>query len=105
MNNEQQQIIDEVYKNYLSKAKNYTTEELFYNKLSGEGDVIEGMLSAHTRDFIPYSQEEFIDKCKTDPEFSEKWRLKIDERIKMAWPVFFPDSKEIKMFLIGVDAE
>jgi hypothetical protein len=23
----------------------------------------------------------------------------------MAWPVFFPDSKEIKMFLIGVDED
>jgi hypothetical protein len=25
-------------------------------------------------------QEEFINKCKTDPEFSEKWGLKIEER-------------------------
>jgi len=80
MNNEQQQIIDEAYNNYLNKAKNYTTEDLFYNKLSGMGDVIEGMLSAHTRDFIPYSQEEFINKCKTDTEFSERWGLKIEER-------------------------
>jgi hypothetical protein len=80
MNNEQQQIIDEVYNNYLNKAKNYITEDLFYNALSGMGDVIEGMLSAHTRDFIPYSQEEFINKCKTDTEFSEKWGLKIEER-------------------------
>jgi hypothetical protein len=80
MNKEQQQIIDEAYNNYLNKAKNYTTEDLFYNKLSGVGDVIEGMLSAHTRDFIPYTQEEFINKCKTDPEFSEKWGFKIDER-------------------------
>ena len=28
----------------------------------------------------PYSQEEFINKCKTDSEFSEKWGLKIEER-------------------------
>jgi hypothetical protein len=26
------------------------------------------------------TQEEFINKCKTDPEFSEKWGLKIGER-------------------------
>ena len=26
------------------------------------------------------SKEEFINKCKTDPEFSEKWELKIEER-------------------------
>jgi thymidylate synthase len=63
----------DVYKNYLNKAKNYTTEDLFYNKLSGVGDVIEGMLSKHTRDFIPYTQEEFINKIKTDNEFAKKW--------------------------------
>jgi thymidylate synthase len=63
----------DAYKNYLNKAKNYTTEDLFYNKLSGVGDVIEGMLSAHTRDFIPYTQEEFINKIKTDDEFAKKW--------------------------------
>ena len=80
MNNEQQELLDEAYENYLNKVKNYTTEDLFYNKLSGVGDVIEGMLSTHTRDFIPYSQEEFINKCKTDPEFSERWGLKINER-------------------------
>jgi hypothetical protein len=26
------------------------------------------------------SQNEFINKCKTDPEFSEKWGLKIEEK-------------------------
>jgi hypothetical protein len=80
MNKEQQELLDKAYENYLNKAKNYTTEDLFYNKLSGVGDIIEGMLSAYTRDFIPYSKEEFINKCKTDTEFSEKWGLKIEER-------------------------
>jgi hypothetical protein len=27
-----------------------------------------------------YTQQEFINKCKTDPEFSEKWGLTIEER-------------------------
>lgn len=27
-----------------------------------------------------YLREEFINKCKTDQEFSEKWGLKIEER-------------------------
>ena len=81
MNKEQQELLDKAYENYLNKAKNYTTEDLFYNKLSGVGDIIEGMLSAYTRDFIPYSKEEFINKCKTNPEFSERWGLKIEERI------------------------
>ena len=54
MNNEQQQIIDEVYENYESRQINM---------------------------YIPiWSQEEFINKCKIDPEFSEKWGLKIEER-------------------------
>jgi hypothetical protein len=38
------------------------------------------MLNAYTRDFIPYSKEEFINKCKTDTEFSERWGLTIEER-------------------------
>jgi hypothetical protein len=80
MNNEQQELFDEVYKNYLDKAKNYTTEDLFYNKLSGVGDIIEGMLSPYTRDFRPYTQEEFIIKCKADKVFGEKWGLQIEER-------------------------
>ncbi len=29
---------------------------------------------------IPYTKEEFINKCKTDKEFSEMWGLKIEER-------------------------
>jgi hypothetical protein len=80
MNKEQEELLDKAYENYLNKAKNYTTEDLFYNKLSGVGDIIEGMLSAYTRDFIPYSKEEFIKKCKTDTEFSQRWGLKIEER-------------------------
>ena len=30
--------------------------------------------------YRPHTQEEFINKIKTDPEFSEKWGLKIEER-------------------------
>jgi thymidylate synthase len=63
----------DAYKHYLNKAKNYTTEDLLYNKLSGVGEAIEGMLEAHTRNFRPYTQEEFINKIKTDDEFAKKW--------------------------------
>lgn len=49
------QIIDEVYKNYESRQIDM---------------------------YIPiWSQEQFINKCKTDSEFSEKWGLKIEERM------------------------
>ena len=32
----------------------------------------------------PYTKEEFINKCKTDTEFSETWGLKIEER-ELSW--------------------
>ena len=73
------QIIDSTYESYLSKAKNQTTEDLFGSMIKGD-EIIHGMLEAHTRDFIPYTREQFIDKCKTDKEFSERWGLKIEER-------------------------
>ena len=60
MNKEQQELVDEVYKNY------------FIKKSSETGPVgIAGI--------IP-TKEEFIYDCKTDLEFSEKWGLKIEER-------------------------
>jgi len=53
-NKEQQELLDEVYENYESRQINM---------------------------YIPiWSQEEFINKCKTDTEFSKKWGLKIEER-------------------------
>jgi hypothetical protein len=100
MSKEQQELLDKAYENYLNKAKNYTTEELFYNKLSGVGDIIEGMLSAYTRDFIPYSKEEFINKIKTDSEFSEKWGLKIEERelsLEERYHIWFTNNYETGM--------
>jgi hypothetical protein len=54
MNEEQQELLDEVYENYELRQINM---------------------------YIPiWSQEEFINKCKTDTEFSERWGLKIEER-------------------------
>ena len=57
MNNEKyNQIIDEAYKNYMNN---------WPSKIPRIG---------------PCLKEEFINKCKTDSEFSEKWGLKIEER-------------------------
>jgi len=62
MSKEQQELLDEAY-------KNYQTEWLKENPpFSGP----------YTNKCL--TQEEFINKCKTDPEFSEKWGLKIEER-------------------------
>ena len=59
MNNEQQQIIDEAYENYETKTE---------------------IMRGHGFHGTLLSQEEFINKCKSDIEFSEKWGLKIEER-------------------------
>ena len=57
MNKEQQQIIDESYELYLNETKIY-----------------------HYSDSLILSKEEFINKIKTDPEFSETCGIKIEER-------------------------
>ena len=66
------QIIDEVYKNYTSSKA---------HPLDGKyGDTSVRTLN-HMYPYEPIlSQDEFINKCKIDTEFSEKWGLKIEER-------------------------
>jgi hypothetical protein len=60
MNKEQQELLDESYKDY------------FIKKSSETGPFgVAGI--------IP-TKDEFINKCKTDTEFSEKWGLTIEER-------------------------
>ena len=65
------QIIDEVYENYKS-----TTLESDMKKSAWELTV----QSMSGKKFI-ISQEEFINNCKTNPEFSEKWGLKIYTKV------------------------
>jgi hypothetical protein len=60
MNKEQEELLDESYKDY------------FIKKSSETGPFgVAGI--------IP-TKDEFINNCKTDTEFSEKWGLKIEER-------------------------
>ncbi len=54
MNKEQKELVDEAYENYYTFMRDDRQWEL--------------------------DKEEFINKCKTDQEFSEKWGLKIEER-------------------------
>ena len=75
------QIIDEAYENYEEITNNFQLEnpidDFIIKTLRGE------MIKIETEDGDDYrilTQEEFINKCKTDPEFSEKWGLKIEER-------------------------
>jgi hypothetical protein len=67
MNKEQQELLDEANNNYLNKCldKKWMKENVFFD----------GSSNHHL-----YLKEEFINKCKTDSEFSEKWGLKIEER-------------------------
>jgi hypothetical protein len=67
MNKEQQELLDEVYENY-SKKMMYHPEKNWLDDGNGE------------KTYRQLSQEEFINKCKTDTEFSEEWGLKIEER-------------------------
>jgi len=67
MNNEQQDLLNEAYENYV-KAQPYTP-------IAGNSV---GLLGEYKNPIL--SQKEFINKIKTDPEFSEKWGLKIEER-------------------------
>ena len=53
-----EQIIDEAYENYKTKTE---------------------IMMGHGFHGILLTQEEFIDRCKTNPEFSERWGLKIDK--------------------------
>jgi len=57
MNKEQHELLDEAYALYLNESRIYNYPESFI-----------------------VSKEEFINKCKTNPEFSETWGLKIEER-------------------------
>ena len=69
MNKEQQELLDEAYENYWSNAKHNNLDCLVKQE---EGSFLVEMRF--------YYKEEFINKCKTDSEFSERWGLKIEER-------------------------
>lgn len=74
MNNEQQQTIDEAYENYC----NNVDEGTFSRKWLKLEESFDGFFT--NENYSLYTKEEFINKCKTDNEFSEKWGLKIEER-------------------------
>lgn len=97
-----EQIINEVYENYCKSFEvdpnNFNVDEL----VKGHGDQCwgypildhvkptskeykRGQINAYLegkaeKPFFYLTQEKFIDKIKTDSEFSKKWGLKIEER-------------------------
>jgi hypothetical protein len=65
MNNEQQELLNEVYRHYLME----------------DAKILPNMSKEKMTELgYGLSQEEFINKCKTDTEFSKKWGLKIEKR-------------------------
>jgi hypothetical protein len=62
MSKEQQELLDDAYENY---CISYKDGHEFY-----EDEEIKRS----------FTREEFINKCKIEPEFSEKWGLKVEER-------------------------
>jgi len=78
MNNEQQELLYEVYGKALLEL---AFDWLPYTPPNPPLDTIES----------------FINKCKTNPEFSEKWGLKIEEREdKKPLLVIFGNIKQSK---------
>ena len=77
MNKEQQELLDEAF-NQFSKYKMENFGDIRWDV------IIEMNTSDNTKPYFvtgrPLIKEEFINKCKTDTEFSERWGLKIDER-------------------------
>jgi hypothetical protein len=65
MNKEQQELVDEAYENWLMNTKKMVDKEILKKFIQ------------HTPNI---HKEDFINKCKTDSEFSEKWGLTIKER-------------------------
>ena len=75
-----EQIIDEVYSNY---GKSHTT--------------FRGGFAFVTP--MEHSKETFVNECKTNPKFSNKWGLKIEERelsAKERVDIFLKQPKEFE---------
>jgi hypothetical protein len=76
VNKEQQELLDEVYKKYQSQTMFRTDDLVSLEELDGmclgTGEI--------KKVYRQYAPKEFINKCKTDTEFSQRWGLKIEEQ-------------------------
>jgi hypothetical protein len=83
MNKEQQELLDEAYEDYKNKTE---------------------IMMGHGFHGTLLSQEEFINKCKTDTEFSETWGLKIKER-ELTWDEsneYYNNHQSLKVPYLGL---
>jgi len=94
MNNEQQELLDEVYENYSKE----------YEKDNSIGMCL---LVARTDGKSTYrkpNKEMFIDLCTLDTEFSEKWGLKIEDR-ELTWDEsneYYNNHQSLKVPYLGL---
>ena len=77
MNKEQHELLGEAYRNYGFTCIGETKRQ--EQQMKEKGGWLDLCLTPYFED-----KEEFINKCKTDSEFSEKWGLKIEER-ELSW--------------------
>jgi hypothetical protein len=73
MNNTDNQYMDligDAYKNYISKASMSNDKDCLVRQKEG----------SYLKEMRLFTQEEFINKIKTDDEFTKKWGLKIEVR-------------------------
>jgi hypothetical protein len=70
MNKPQQELLDEAYEKY--------ADSHFKPPSNPKGKLLSDQLFSVVP--IEHSKESFINTCKTNPKFSKKWGLKIEER-------------------------
>jgi hypothetical protein len=70
MNKPQQELLDEAYEKY--------ADSHFKPPSNPKGKLLSDQLFSVVP--IEHSKESFINTCKTNPKFSKKWALKIEER-------------------------
>jgi hypothetical protein len=85
MSNEQQELLDEVYKNY-------------------EKSIIQSHKENGLEGFEYLNKESFIERIGTDAEFSERWGLKIEER-ELTWDEsneYYNNHQSLKVPYLGL---
>jgi hypothetical protein len=64
-----------------NEKMNQIIDELYWNYLIEDARILPNMSKEKMLELgFRLTKEQFINKCKTDSEFSERWGLKIEER-------------------------
>jgi hypothetical protein len=78
MNKEQQELLNEAYNRYSRHID--SQNKLLDDTIAVYSTKTNQIVDKEKLQEIKLSKEEFINKCKTDNEFSERWGLKIEGR-------------------------